>query len=242
MRALSTPTSAALAIVWTGLLAFGASLVFFVYSFVVRCSEAPAPGSAAVPALVNVVLFSIFALHHTLFARTPLKAWVRRTVPPYLERSLYTWVASVLFLLVCWWWQPVPGVLYRLPPPLSWIGVGAQAAGGLLMLLSSGAIDMLDLAGVRPVLSAQSGIHPGHVPLETSGFYGFVRHPVYFGWTLFVFDAPDMTATRAVFAVVSCAYLALAVPFEERSLIDTFGTDYEEYRTKVRWRMVPGLY
>ena len=51
-----------------------------------------------------------------------------------------------------------------------------------------------------------------------------------------------MTATRASFAVISTAYLALAIPWEERGLIETFGADYQAYRTKVRWRMLPGVY
>ena len=62
-----------------------------------------------------------------------------------------------------------------------------------------------------------------HVPLQTRGFYGFVRHPVYFAWVLMVFGAPHMTMTRLTFAVMSTAYLAIAIPFEERGLLDVFG-------------------
>ena len=39
--------------------------------------------------------------------------------PPELERSIYTWAASLLFIAVCAAWQPVPGALYvaaRLAP------------------------------------------------------------------------------------------------------------------------------
>jgi protein-S-isoprenylcysteine O-methyltransferase Ste14 len=80
------------------------------------------------------------------------------------------------------------------------------------------------------------------VPLETRGLYGFVRHPLYFGWALFVFAAPDMTLTRFSFAVISTAYLAAAIPFEERSLGRIFGSQYEAYKKRVRWRMLPGIY
>jgi protein-S-isoprenylcysteine O-methyltransferase Ste14 len=41
---------------------------------------------------------------------------------------------------------------------------------------------------------------------------------------------------------VSTAYVALAIPWEERSLLDTFGPAYESYRREVRWRMIPGIY
>jgi protein-S-isoprenylcysteine O-methyltransferase Ste14 len=80
------------------------------------------------------------------------------------------------------------------------------------------------------------------VPLETTGLYALVRHPLYFAWVLLVFGAPHMTGTRLAFALVSTAYLALAVPLEERSLIRVFGDEYRAYQRKVRWRMVPGLY
>jgi protein-S-isoprenylcysteine O-methyltransferase Ste14 len=53
---------------------------------------------------------------------------------------------------------------------------------------------------------------------------------------------PQMTFTRLTFAAISTIYLALAIPFEEKSLIETFGPDYASYRKKVRWRMLPGIY
>ena len=158
------------------------------------------------------------------------------------ERSLYTWMASLLFFAVCWFWQPIPGILYRLDGAFAWAGYAVQLSGVLLTLASARAVDMLDLAGVRPVLRARAGLPPVHVPLETGGPYRFVRHPLYLSWLLMVFGAPVMTATRFVFAGVSTLYLVIAVPLEERGLVGQFGADYERYRRRVRWRMLPFLY
>ena len=82
----------------------------------------------------------------------------------------------------------------------------------------------------------------GFIWALVTGVYRLVRHPLYFAWALMVFGAPTMTATRATFAVISTLYLALAIPWEERSLVDVFGSDYEQYRQRVRWRMIPFLY
>jgi methanethiol S-methyltransferase len=240
--AVSPPTAAIIAAAWGGALLFVVSLTYFLYAYLVRYGAVTADGPVLRPVAVNVALFSVFALHHSLFARTPLKAWVRRIVPPVLERSLYTWIASVLFLGVCWWWAPVPGELYRLDAPWRWIGVAVQAAGFVLTFIASKAIDVLDLAGVGPVLRARTRTSQAHVPLSTSGVFGLVRHPLYFGWALLVFGTPHMSATRFVLAVVSTAYLALAIPWEEKGLVETFGPAYEAYRRKVRWRMIPGVY
>jgi protein-S-isoprenylcysteine O-methyltransferase Ste14 len=234
----SSPSALAAAFAWGGAILFAASLLYFLYAYLVRFGSDVLPGSRFRPVAIDVALFSFFALHHSLFARSPLKAVVRRIIPPFLERSLYTWVASVLFLIVCSSWQPVPGVVYRLDGPWRWLALGVQAAGILLVFLGSQALDVLDLAGIRPLMRPRAA----HIPLMTTGAYGVVRHPLYFGWTLFVFGAADMTATRAVFAIVSTGYCALAIPWEERGLVDVFGQAYDAYRRKVRWRMIPGVY
>jgi protein-S-isoprenylcysteine O-methyltransferase Ste14 len=227
---------------WGGALLFAAALGYFLYAFLVRFGRTAPAGPVIAPLLVDLGLFSVFALHHSLFARPALKALVHRLLPLVLERSFYTWVASGLLIATCWWWQPVPGVLYVLPSWLAGIGVAAQAAGLVLTVAGSRAIDVLDLAGVRAVLRAGRARPATHVPLMTTGVYGLVRHPLYFGWALLVFGAPTMTATRMVFAVASTAYLAIAIPWEESSLIKTFGDDYRAYRTRVRWRMLPFVY
>jgi protein-S-isoprenylcysteine O-methyltransferase Ste14 len=235
---ISAPSPQALATAWGGAAAFAASLAYFLYAYLVRFGARAADTGIWRPVLTDIALFSAFALHHSLFARTPLKAWMGRVASPLLERSLYTWVASAMFAGVCWWWMPVPGEVYRLESSWRWLGWSVQAAGVLLTFLVSRALDVLDLAGVRPVLTARAA----HVPLKTSGLFAIVRHPLYFGWALFTFGAPDMTATRALFAAVSTAYLALAIPWEERALVRTFGSEYEAYRRKTRWRMLPGVY
>ena len=228
---------------WSGAAVFVASLAYFLFAYFVTFGETAPAGPWLRPTAVDAALFSGFALHHSLFARTRLKAVVRRMAAPALERSLYTWVASLLFILVCWAWQPVHGVLYTLPAPWSVAGYAAQLAGIVVTFLGSRALDVLDLAGVRQVLNTRRPPGAAHsVPLQTGGIYGFVRHPVYFGWLLIVFGAPHMTMTRLTFAVVSSLYLAIAVPFEERSLVQTFGPGYDDYRRRVRWRMLPYLY
>jgi protein-S-isoprenylcysteine O-methyltransferase Ste14 len=232
----------ALALAWSGAVLFASSLVVFLQAYFVTFGRAAPPGRPATDVLVDVGLFSVFALHHSMLARTRAKALVTRVVPPALERSVYVSVASLLFMGVCLLWRPLHGELYRAT------GAGAaacylvQMTGIFLTVRASSAIGALDLSGLRPVLADHTGGARRSLPLQTSGLYGFVRHPLYFAWILVVFGAPHMTTTRLVFALVSTAYLALAIPFEERGLIDAFGDEYRRYQRQVKWRMIPGVY
>lgn len=236
-------TPSALAVAWTGAAAFLASLLYFLYAYFVRFGTVEArEGSAAGAVALDVGLFTVFALHHSLLARSTFKRRIQRLVDPALERSIYTWSASLLFFIVCAWWQPVPGTLYEWQGAAALPAYGVQLLGLATAVRSSARLDVLDLAGVRSVLrSDAAGAHRAP-QLVTTGLYAFVRHPLYLGWVLLVFGAPHMTMTRFLFAAVSTAYLVIATPFEERSLVHAFGAEYRRYQQRVRWRIVPGIY
>ena len=185
--------------------------------------------------LINVLVFGAFGLHHSVLAREPVKARVSRLVSPPLERPTYVWVASLLFIAACLAWRPIAGVVYRIPTPWAWLAGALQLAGGILTLDAARRIDIRVLAGLRPEPSQEGD------PVAR-GAYRFVRHPIYLGWVLLVWTASDMTAGRFAFAAISTAYLVIAVPFEERSLRRRFGPPYDAYRSRVRWRIVPGVY
>jgi protein-S-isoprenylcysteine O-methyltransferase Ste14 len=236
------PGVGALVCAWTGAAAFVASLLVFLYLYGITYGRVRAASPAGRAVVTDILLFSLFALHHSLLARSGLKRRVTQVLPDWLERSAFTWAASALFVFVCVAWQPVDGVLYSLPGTWRVVGYIAQGAGILLVLAGAAAIDVLDLAGVRQILDARSGQPTRHAALKTDGIHGLVRHPVYFGWTLLVFAAPHMTGTRALFATVSTLYLAIAIPFEERSLVEVFGETYRRYQRATRWKMLPGIW
>ena len=223
-----------------GGLLFAGSLAYFAVRYL-RGFDAPARTDLSVTyaILTNIVLFSVFALHHSLFARTGLKAMVTRLVPESLERSTYVWIASLMFIGVCAWWQPVPGVIWHATGGLALVLTVVQAAGGVFTLVAARRLDVLELAGVRQALHIPSGRISG---LDSSGPYGLVRHPIYFAWLLLVWPAPLMNGTRLVFAAISTVYLLMAIPYEERDLRRHFGAAYEAYARKVRWRILPGIW
>ena len=229
--ALSPP---ALIFAWLGALLFFASLAYFLFSYVTTFGVPASGRDLVAPITWNVVLFTAFALHHSLFAREQMRGVIARTLPQPLERSFYVWVASLLFVAVCALWRPVPGIAWRVDGPMLW-GLRALLAVGIWLSVSSAVfLDIRDLAGLRAPRRA--------IEFKTSGPYGWVRHPIYTGWFLMVFAVSPMTMTRLVFAIVSCAYLIIAIPFEERSMRATASDRYERYMKQVPWRLVPRIY
>ncbi len=233
--------AAARAFAWGGALLFVAALAYFLFSYSVTFGEITAgtPGDSAPRAIaLDVALFSAFALHHSIFARIPIRAFIRRIVPAELERSVYVWVASLMLISVCYWWRAVPGVAWQIPRPWSWVMLAVQLAGVWLTLRSAAIIDGLELAGVRHLV----GRDRPDTEFKTAGPYGWVRHPIYLGWILVVLSLGTMTMTRLVFAVVSSVYLLIAIPFEERTLRAQSGGAYDDYVRRVPRKLIPRIY
>jgi methanethiol S-methyltransferase len=225
--------AAARAFAWAGAVLFAAALAYFLFSYSVTFGEITAGTIAPGAIAFDIALFSVFALHHSIFARIPVRALVRRIVPEQLERSAYVWVASLMLIGVCYGWRAVPGVLWQMSRPWSWAIVVVQLVGVWLTLRSAAVIDGLELAGVRQGSTME---------FKTDGPYGWVRHPIYLGWILIVFSVGTMTMTRFVFAAVSSVYLLIAIPFEERTIRAQSAGAYDDYTRRVRWKLVPWLF
>ena len=55
---------------------FAVSLAFFLYSYLVRFGRPAAGPGVLVPVVIDAALFTLFALHHSLFARPLVKRWL----------------------------------------------------------------------------------------------------------------------------------------------------------------------
>jgi methanethiol S-methyltransferase len=248
-----------------GALLFLGSLTYFVVQYLTSFGTTTTSSEHDIKAITfNVTLFTLFAVHHSVFVRGPVRRWVVHTVPPELERSVYVWIASILFIAVCAWWRPIDGIAWSASASGAgpWALRTLQVAGVWLTLQSALVLDFRELAGIRWSRRPEGLRLSDTVPSEVAGSlqasgnasgssetefrktgpYGWVRHPIYAGWFLFVWCASPMTMTRLTFAVVSCVYLLIAIPLEERTIRAASDGAYERYMAQVRWRLVPGVY
>lgn len=220
------------AFVWSGGVMFVTALALTGYTFAVTWAKV-LPFDAAAVAL-DSALFTIFALHHSVFAREPVKRRLTSLVPEPLLRSVYVWLASLLLIAVCLAWRPIGGELYALEGLPRYALVAAQLLGVAVIVGAVRVIGPLELAGIRQ--------HSGTDTLQIVGPYRHVRHPIYSGWLLVTFGAAHMTGDRLIFAGISTLYLLLAMPFEERSLRTSFGHAYDDYTRQVPYRVIPYVY
>ena len=135
MRVTDVPQRASARLcAWGGAVVFVLALVYFLIAYTTTYGV-PAPGGGSGTAVTwNVVLFVLFASHHSVFARDTARAWIARRVPRGLERSVYVWIASLLFIAVCALWRPVPGVAWQADGAFLWVLRILQAAAVWLTL------------------------------------------------------------------------------------------------------------
>ena len=227
-----------------GGLLFALSIGYFVWFYLLALDRRAASASVGAALTFNVALFTIFALHHSVFARTPIRSWMARNVSPRLERAIYVWIASLSFGAVCLLWRAAGEPLWSAEGAARIALRAVQFAGVAFTLWAARALDALSLAGVRQLDAPlpASGVEKAPASLQETGPYGLVRHPIYLGWLLIVWPAPTMTPSHLTFAAISTGYLVIATIYEERTLHETFGPAYREYAGRVRRKFIPGVY
>jgi protein-S-isoprenylcysteine O-methyltransferase Ste14 len=193
------------------------------------------PQGPLVPSLIiDGLLLSLFAVQHSVMARQWFKRAWTRFVPEPVERSTYVLLASLVLLLLYWQWQPITTIVWDVRNPngrlllqaLFWMGWGG-------VLFSTYLVDHFSLFGLRQVYYYFKGVAAEPVPFKTPGLYKAVRHPLYLGFIVAFWSTPRMTVGHLFFAIMTTAYILVAIQFEERDLIRSYGERYTDYRKRV---------
>lgn len=237
----------------TGFFAYGAIcyaifLATFLYAIgfignlpVPTTLDGEATGSLAAGLLVDLALLALFALQHSLMARRGFKKMWTRLVPVPVERSTYVLFSSLALILMFWQWRPLGGVVWDVTEPVGRIVLYSLFAFGWgLVLVSTFLINHFDLFGMRQVWLHLLGREYTPLRFRTPSVYRVVRHPLYVGWFFAFWATPTMTVAHLVFALMTTAYILVAIQLEERDLIAEHGDSYREYRRSVPM-LVPSL-
>jgi protein-S-isoprenylcysteine O-methyltransferase Ste14 len=230
-----------------GLVCYAAFFGTFLYAigflgnFGVPKSIDSGPEGPVGPAIaIDGALLALFAVQHSVMARPWFKRAWTRLVPEPAERSTYVLASSAALALLFWQWRPIAGDVWNLDGGAAIAVYAIYGFGLLLVLFSTFLINHFDLFGLRQVWLHLQGLPYTSLRFRTPMLYRFVRHPLYVGWLLTFWAAPEMSAARLFFAVMTTAYIFVAIRFEEADLITLHGAQYRRYREQTPM-IVPAL-
>jgi protein-S-isoprenylcysteine O-methyltransferase Ste14 len=183
--------------------------------------------------VVDLLLLGIFAIQHSIMARPAFKRRFASIFPEACQRSTYVLLSSLILLLLFWQWRPIPMHIWQVSGIAAWLLTGVYWLGWLIVFASTFMIDHFDLSGLRQAFLALRGAEDPGQSFRTPLLYKIVRHPLMLGFLLAFWATPEMTAGHLLFAIMTTAYILVALQFEERDLIAVFGTTYQQYRERV---------
>ena len=192
--------------------------------------------SLAIRLIIDAVLLSLFAVQHSVMARAWFKRRWTKVVAPLLERSTYVLLASLTLLLMFWQWRPIgtARVAWDVQNSTARIVLeGLFWLGWVIVLISTFLVDHFNLFGLKQVVCYFKGTECPPLDFKTPVLYKAVRHPIYLGFIIAFWATPRMSIGHLFFAVMTTAYIVIAIQFEERDLIHAYGEAYENYRKQV---------
>ena len=229
-----------------GLASYAACLATFLYlmgflgNFGVRKSMdsvSADPWSTAL--MIDAGLLALFVLQHSVMARAGFKRLLTRVIPAAMERSTYVLASSFALFFLFWQWRPLGGTVWEVRGGTGRaLLYGAYSFGWLLLFVATVVINHFDLFGLRQVWRHLLGRPQQKLRFVTPFLYRIVRHPLYVGWLFVFWSTPTMTLTHLFFAVMTTAYILVAIQIEERDLMREH-PEYAEYRQRVPM-LIPG--
>ncbi|MFN8196404.1 MAG: isoprenylcysteine carboxylmethyltransferase family protein [Nocardioidaceae bacterium] len=229
----------AVALAWSALGWLGFNVVmiwavlFLAGVWLPRTVDAPARVHPLPALATDLALLLLFAVQHSVMARRSAKAWLRRWVPPELERTAFVVATDICLALLFTLWQPFGGRVWSVD---GGGGVGLWVlcgAGWALAVASTYAVDHAELFGLRQAGWLPPRSHGPGLALKVTGLHALVRHPLMTGLVLAFWVTPTMTASHLLFAAAATGYVLVGVGFEERDLRRAFGSAYDDYAARV---------
>jgi protein-S-isoprenylcysteine O-methyltransferase Ste14 len=166
--------------------------------------------------LVALLITEGYAMILIVFAR---RSTLRDASPVALVATLYSIFYYVLF---------DPGSTRSLIP--EWAGVGCYVVGTAFQFYA------------KTALGRSFGLLPALRGLVEAGPYRFVRHPMYLGYLIGQTGFMLVNYSWRNLTVLVGIYLALGLRIYREEAVLQHSEDYDEYRRRVPWRLIPYVF
>lgn len=178
-----------------------------------------------------LLAFGLYGVIHSLLASLQVKALISTLFGKSGDRFyrlFYNTFAVVTIMPILALPLTLPDVRwYSIPAPWANLMRLVQLlALGLLgiSILQTGPFELLGL-------SQMLGSKPKET-LNTSGMYGFIRHPIYTFSMIVIWFNPSMTMNSAALSLAFTLYFIFGAMVEERKLVKVLGKEYRDYQAK----------
>lgn len=183
---------------------------------------------------LNITLIAIFGIPHSVMAREGFKKYLRRIVPPPIERSFYVLIVSITLITLSCFWQPIDLEIWNFKSILGkYIAYSIFLIGLSVAVVSTFLIDHFELFGLKQAWNFLLKTREHTAEFLTPSLYKLVRHPMMFGIILVIWSTPLMNLGHLILSIGMTLYIIIGTFFEERDLARIFGEKYLQYKRAV---------
>jgi len=190
--------------------------------------------------VVNFLAIMLYGGSHSLLASRTMKAWIRGRLGGSSDRYYragFNGIVTVLFLpvMAILLWEH-GDLLYAWPVPWLYMALIGQAIVVGLFVLAGLQTHPMSFLGIAQLFGRKDA-----GDLRTTGFYAWVRHPLYTLGLILLWLLPVMSTGLLGFACGTTLYILIGSTLEEKRLEAEFGDAYRQYQRRVA-KLIPFIY
>jgi len=162
-----------------------------------------------------VLLVVLWGIVHSIMASLKFKAFLEKWLETTLMRFyrlFYNIFSVISFIPILWLMRVLPDrTLYQISAPWLYLILLVQVFAALGLAVGFFQTDLWDFAGLRQVIGPPV---EGESRLVISGFYRYMRHPLYTFGLLVIWLTPLMTVNVLVVYMALTIYIVIGAYFE----------------------------
>ena len=187
--------------------------------------------------LADALLIVQFPILHSYFLTRSGRNLLARFVPgglgPDLSTTTFALLAALQLLAAFGLWSPSGVIFYEATGGAYWLFIALYLASWLFLIKALTDAGLGLQTGYMGWSAVVRGQKPEFKSFPTHGLFRTTRHPVYLGFALVMWTAPNITLDGVVLAGIWTAYCLIGPKLKEARYLNWYGDKYAQYRASV---------